>query len=121
MRRRVFLGAVARAILAGMATIFLPRLARAKVISPTRLLKGAPNGQVLESLDGGTSWRVCADFGSTIVIQSLAQINGQYVLQADFQGFNLALKSPDGRIWYTSEWTPPSSLIRRTFLALMGE
>lgn len=120
MVRRVFLVATTRAILGGIATILMPRLANAAVNSSVRQLKGTPNGQVLESLDGGDSWRVCADLGSDIVIHRLAQHDGEIFLQADFRGYSLVLKSPNGRTWYTSEWAPPSGSFRRTFLTILG-
>jgi hypothetical protein len=120
MVRRVFLTVVTGAILGGMATLLLPRLAHATVNGPARILKGASSGQVLESLDGGNTWQVCADLGSDIVIQRLAQQDAQFFLRADFRGYNVVLKSPNGHTWYTSEWMPPSGSFRRTFLTMVG-
>lgn len=122
MNRRTFLWTVTQVLVGGMVTALLPRLAGAatKTNSPAHILKSAPNGQVLESVDGGLNWRVCADFGSAMVIQSVTQSNDQFLLQADFQGLPLSLKSRDGSTWYTSEWSPPAGLAHKTFLTWMG-
>jgi hypothetical protein len=114
MNRREFLIRLSQVAVGGIVTALLPFEAQAKThaASPAagkqpRLFKGTHTGKILESLDGGKSWRICTDLGSQYAVLKVYQKEAQILAEVRYQGSRFALKSADGYTWYTAEWVPP--------------
>ncbi len=71
--------------------------------SPGRLLRGTPDGKVVESTDGGGSWRTIANFGSHCAVTRLSRRRDELVATVALQGHTFDLRSADGRLWRTTE------------------
>ncbi len=114
MNRREFLIRLSQVAAGGVVTALFPfeTQAKAYAASPAagkqlRMFKGTYTGKILESLDGGKSWRICTDLGSQYTIHKVYQEETQILAEVAYQGRPFALKSTDGYTWYTAEWTPP--------------
>ncbi len=114
MNRREFLIRLSQVAVGGVVTALFPfeTQAKAYAASPAagkqpRMFKGTYTGKILESLDGGKSWRISTDFGSQYAILDVYQKEAQVLAEVTYQGRSFALKSADGYSWYTAEWIPP--------------
>jgi hypothetical protein len=113
MNRRSFLSAVAQLLLGGAAAALGPRLAQAGTSNSSRR-------PILISKQSDVFRRASAQLGPDLAVLSITQRDGQYWLQASYQGLDVYLKSPDGSTWYTADWTPPASRAHRTFITVVG-
>lgn len=66
-----------------------------------RLLRGMPDGKLLESRDEGQSWQEIADFGRQCSVQALLERSGLVYAKVGLRNFTFLLKSADGRAWRT--------------------
>lgn len=111
MNRRNFLKKTMAAVLGGLAAIVLPAgepAAQAKSNTGQVLLRGSLDGKVLESLDGGSTWRSIADFGPSCPVLRAYEDKGMIFAELRSRGVNVTLKTCDRRQWYTLDWSPPS-------------
>ena len=116
MHRRTFLKSVVTTTLSGLALLALPAIrASAGLLLPLspaflkalgKSFQGTRNGQLLESLDGGLTWRKLANFGSHCSIQAIQERQGVLYLQVGVQKYRFFLKSSDGRLWRTVDSIP---------------
>lgn len=72
--------------------------------------KGSPDGYIYESLDGGKTWKVAAYLGSQYAISKISLSDSWWVAQITFGSDAFALKSKDGRMWYSQNYTSPFGL-----------
>ena len=116
LNRRSFLkasGAAAGALAVGALPKFYPLQAIKPIHPPEpigagvqvelgkRVLRGTRDGRVLESLDGGRTWRVITKLGERCAILAL-QVQAELVYaEIGLQGYRFTLTSADGRIWRT--------------------
>jgi photosystem II stability/assembly factor-like uncharacterized protein len=110
VKRRVFFNQMIRAACAWAAAGLLPGRASARSIPDVarRLYRGAPLGQILESTDGGASWRTVARFGADHAVLRVVQREQLYA-ELEFRGHRFTLKSTDARTWYTLDWHAPDA------------
>jgi hypothetical protein len=116
MNRRNFLKGVAQASLVGAAALVSPTLpvsmrldaspAFVQTDALMRKFRGTPDGRILESFDGGKTWRPTANFGRHCSILAILERQGQLYTQVGIQGYSFFLSSPDGRVWRTAGWVP---------------
>lgn len=64
-----------------------------------RLLRGMPDGKLLESQDNGQSWQKIADFGSCCAVLTLLERGGMVYAQVGHKNFSFLLRSADARVW----------------------
>ena len=64
-----------------------------------RLYRGTPDGFILESTDGGLTWRQVAKFGSHCSILSLHEHEGLAYARVGVGSHQFALTSADARSW----------------------
>lgn len=64
-----------------------------------RLLRGMPDGKLLESRDDGQSWQKIADFGSRCAVLALLERDGLVYAQVGHKNFSFLLKSANARVW----------------------
>ena len=110
--RRDFLKVVAQisttgltlAILAGLPAGISPVASPASVQIEAlgRKFKGTPDGRNFESLDGGKTWQLIANFGAHCSILTLLGRQGQVYAQIGVQGYSFLVRSPNARLWYTA-------------------
>lgn len=111
MNRRNFLKKSMAAVLGGLAAIALPAgeaAAQAESNTGRVVLRGSLDGKVLESLDGGGTWRAIADFGPSCPVLRAYQNGGTIFAELRSHGVTFTLKTSDRRQWYTLDWSPPS-------------
>ena len=116
MNRRAFIKGVALSSLAGVAAISMPTLQASASLTPPpaevrvnalgRIVKGTRDGQVFESLDGGSSWQALVNFGPQCPILEIQQRQGALYARVGFQRYSFLLKSADGRTWRTVNALP---------------
>ena len=112
MNRRDFIKSAAGLLLAGSAGLVQPVLelgARADAASFSvqarvngKMLQGTRDGLILESLDGGKTWRNVANFGKHCSIAAIREQQSQIYADVVVQGHRFALKSTDARMWRTA-------------------
>ncbi len=112
MNRRDFLKSMAGVSLTWLAMPVMPALpvaarvntAPALLHSQTlnRTFKGTLDGLILESRDGGATWRTIANFGSHCSIQALLERQGNVYAQVGVQANSFLLGSADARMWRTT-------------------
>jgi uncharacterized protein (DUF1501 family) len=66
-----------------------------------RVLRGTHDGRLLESLDGGASWQVVANFGAACAIVRIAERGGRATVTAAVGSHTFDLHSSDARTWRT--------------------
>jgi hypothetical protein len=66
-----------------------------------RLLRGTPQGRILESLDGGLSWQPIANFGPHCAILQVSEDRDALRATLGVLGHTFDLRSRDGRTWLT--------------------
>jgi hypothetical protein len=64
-------------------------------------LKGTYTGKILESLDGGITWKEIADFGPDCPVLRLRSVSTGVQTEIGHKGFRFPLYSADGRQWTT--------------------
>ena len=111
MNRREFLKGTTGLALAGVGTLMWPVLqlnasteAAAITVQATvkgRLLRGTRDGLILESLDGGNTWKQVANFGKHCSIVAIRENQNQVYTEVAVQGYRFGLKSTDARVWRT--------------------
>jgi hypothetical protein len=77
-----------------------------QVAATRRRFRGTPYGRILESPDGGQSWRSVANFGEHCAILRMFEHQGQIYAEVGIQGYSFFLRSPDASIWYTTDPVP---------------
>ncbi len=76
------------------------RFSRARWVAfQGRLLRGMPDGKLLESRDDGQSWQKIADFGSRCAVLALLERDGLVYAQVGHKNFSFLLRSADARVW----------------------
>jgi len=117
LNRRAFLKqVVAATTLVGISLVtrpevraaagFLPSQASASIQALGRHFQGTTNGRLLESLDGGQTWKKIADFGDHCSVLAIQERHNTLYLQVGIQQFSFFLKSSDGRLWRTIDAIP---------------
>jgi len=106
MNRRELLKVAATTTLALAAGVVLSdwRSPQASAVAATargRRLRGTDHGQLLESLDGGVSWQVIAEFGEHCAIREIVERGEQIYLRLEVLGHPFFLRSADARTWRT--------------------
>jgi hypothetical protein len=113
MNRRTFLHTVSAVTLAGIITVttpgsraaasiqFRPVLVQGKAIG--RLFHGTLDGQLLESLDKGSTWRPIANFGAHCAVLSIVERQKNVIVKIGVGQFSFQLQSSDGRVWRTPD------------------
>ncbi len=109
MDRRNFL----KGMLGGIGIVALPSLltgaplrAPKRFVEATvfgRLFRGTRDGRILESLDGGKTWNLIADFGEHCSILAIFEHNGEIYTEVGILGYSFFLRSPDALVWRTVE------------------
>jgi hypothetical protein len=106
MNRRALLTWLARGVAAAAAAAVLPRtLVHAGEVTAQALgtrLKGADNGELLASDDGGATWRVLARFGEHLRVLGIEERAGQAYLTLGLGLYSFTLRSADLRTWHTT-------------------
>ena len=112
LNRRDFLKVMAQISTAGLTLATLAELpTRMSLdVSPApvqaealgRKFRGTSDGRVFESLDGGKTWQLIANFGKHCSILTLVERQGQIYAQIGVQGYRFLLRSPNARRWYTA-------------------
>lgn len=69
--------------------------------------KAGPDGCILISEDGGSSWKVAANFGPEYKVRRVAPQRKAFRADLIFQGKKIILNSPDGRLWRTADYQSP--------------
>ena len=91
------------------ASLIFPTSAAGRTLvtsTPNRLLRGLPDGRILESIDRGRTWRTVADFGRKCKIAAIVERRGQFYARVAFQSYSFFLKSSDGKVWWTADRIP---------------
>lgn len=106
MNRRTLLKAAAAAGLSLAALSLAPHgaLTSARIVEAAalgRLLRGTHDGRVLESLDGGASWQVVANFGAACEVVRIVERDGRAYVRVAVGGPTFDLHSTDARVWRT--------------------
>ena len=105
MNRRQFLTMASAVTAVGMVRLATPRLAEAKGLTPglrQTLYQGTKDGQLYESVDGGKTWRLIANFGSHCAINRIYALpGGDLQLNLICGGYSFNLHSKDARVWRT--------------------
>ena len=81
--------------------------------NPVAQYKGSPDGYIYESLDGGKTWKIAAYLGSQYAISKISRSNSWWVAQIVFGSETFALKSQNGRMWYSQNYKSPYGLDTR--------
>lgn len=108
MNRRKFLTGIAELSVAGLVTTLWPAYFEAK--ADGRILKGTAEGQIFESVDGGQSWQLIANFGPDCPILEVFQDYGQFYVRIGCQEYSFLVQSLDGRNWWTASSPMSTSL-----------
>jgi uncharacterized protein (DUF1501 family) len=108
MNRRDLLKAATAAGLSLVALSLAPHgaLTSSRVVEAAalgRILRGTTDGRVLESLDGGASWQLVANFGASCAITRIAERGGRAHARIAVAGHEFDLHSTDARMWRTAE------------------
>ena len=105
MNRRQFLTVATAVTAVGMVRLASPRLVAAKGLTPIlrqTLYKGTKDGQLYESVDGGKTWQLVADFGSHCAISQIFMRPGNDLqIKLICAGYSFDLHSKDARVWRT--------------------
>lgn len=67
-----------------------------------RLLRGMPDGRLLESRDDGQSWQKIRDFGSHCAVLALVERGSLLYAKVGLKNYSFLLKSADARAWRTA-------------------
>ena len=112
MNRRHFLSQMIAAAGAWLAAGFVPGRASARAVPDAlgRLYRGTRLGEILESVDGGASWRTVARFGAELPVRRVFARDQLYA-ELEFGGRRFTLKSTDARAWYTVDWHAPAEQV----------
>ncbi len=112
LNRRDFLKVMAQISTTGLTLALLAGLpARMSLnVSPApvqaealgRKFRGTSDGRVFESLDGGRTWQLIANFGEHCSILTLFERQSQVYAQIGVQGYSFLVRSPNARLWYTA-------------------
>jgi len=113
MNRRDFLHSAATVSLATLVGVGVPGLRAATAgeslsgnggqVAPSGgRFKGTPYGRIFESLDGGKTWQLRADFGAHCAIPEVFESQGKIYARIMVQGYSFLIKSSDARFWYTT-------------------
>src|SRR5512139_1848379 len=107
MDRRKFL----KGVLGGVGMLTLPSVLTGAPLRPSkrfveanvlgRLFRGTQDGRILESLDGGRTWDLIANFGEHCSILAILEHSSEIYTEVGLQGYSFFLRSPDGFEWYT--------------------
>jgi hypothetical protein len=114
MNRRTFLKGAATSAVSGLALLMLPGLPvgpasqASRVFASTaltqaggRMLRGTRDGLLLESLDGGLTWKRIFNFGSHCPVLGICERQGDLYVEVGLQQYSFFLKSADARTWHT--------------------
>jgi hypothetical protein len=105
MDRRQFLSAATVVTVIGMMRLAAPGLTAIQGMVPAlsqRLYQGTKDGKLYESIDGGETWQLTANFGSHCAINRIVvQKNGDTDIKLVCAGYTFDLQSKDGRVWRT--------------------
>ena len=106
MNRREALRTAAFAGLAVATLGLAPRSASmyapaAPVGLPNRLLRGASDGRILESLDAGASWQCVARLGEHCAVREIVARGDLFYATIETRGGHFVLRSGDARTWRT--------------------
>ena len=112
MNRRSFLKVMAQVSTTGLALAMLVELPARTAFDASRApvqtqalgkeFRGTSDGRVFESLDGGKTWQLIANFGKHCSILALLERQGQVYAQIGVQGYSFLIRSPNARLWYTA-------------------
>ena len=64
--------------------------------------RGTPDGKVLKSDDGGSSWRTLTNFGPQYAVDDVWLSGDGLFARLRFAGDSFTLRSQDERIWHTT-------------------
>ncbi len=101
------LTAVVRPAIPPFSTRSRSAAAPAGVTLNRRMLRGTPNGKILESLDGGRTWQSIANLGAHCSVHQVFESQAQIYAQVRLQDYSFLLRSPNGRTWYTADPLAP--------------
>jgi hypothetical protein len=107
MNRRELLTLTARAAMVVAASAIAPAIAgrAAPVVQAEtggRLLRGTPDGRLLQSEDQGKTWQVIAKFGEHCAIRHIEAHHAAITLGLEVQGHHFTLHSTGSNKWYTA-------------------
>ncbi len=105
MNRRQFLTITTISAMTGVVGLGRPYLVTAKGITPItrrKLYQGTKDGKLFESLDGGKTWQLVANFGAHCSVDSVVtQQDGMVMAKLACTGYTFELQSSDARLWRT--------------------
>jgi hypothetical protein len=105
MNRRQFLTAATAITTIGVMHLATPRFAAAKTVIPTQrgtLYEGTKDGKLYESVDGGKTWTLLADFGPEYPVLLITPgANDLLAVTLGYTYLSFDIYTTDRTIWRT--------------------